>query len=104
MNPFPRKPEDPSALSGHSMRALSRGDRVWQSSAATQKTKPARAPKKHQVKAAPLPKFVEPMKARLAAHPPKGDWLYEIKFDGYRALALKGGSQVRLLSRTEKDF
>jgi bifunctional non-homologous end joining protein LigD len=44
------------------------------------------------------------MMAKLAAHPPKGHWLYEIKFDGYRALALKGGSQARLLSRNEKDF
>ncbi len=44
------------------------------------------------------------MKAKLAAHAPPGDWIYEIKFDGFRALALKGGSQVRLLSRNEKDF
>ena len=56
------------------------------------------------MKAAALPAFVEPMKAKLAAAPPRGNWVYEIKFDGWRALALKGGSQSRLLSRNEKDF
>ena len=30
---------------------------------------------------------------------PVGKWLYEMKFDGYRALAFKAGSEVRLLSR-----
>ena len=49
-------------------------------------------------------KFIEPMKARLAASPPPGDWDYEIKLDGFRAIALKQGGQVRLLSRNEKDF
>jgi ATP-dependent DNA ligase len=29
---------------------------------------------------------------------PPGDWLYEVKFDGYRALALRGGSETRILS------
>jgi bifunctional non-homologous end joining protein LigD len=29
---------------------------------------------------------------------------YEIKFDGYRALALRGGSETRLLSRNQKDL
>ena len=33
-----------------------------------------------------------------------GDWIYEIKFDGYRALALRGGSESRILSRKEKDL
>ena len=44
------------------------------------------------------------MKAKLALNAPKGDYLYEIKFDGFRALALKGGSETRLLSRNEKDL
>src|SRR5262249_31170224 len=33
-----------------------------------------------------------------------GDWLYEIKFDGYRALAFKDGKDVRLVSRNKKAF
>ena len=52
-----------------------------------------------------LPKsFIEPMKARLVESPPKGNWIYEIKFDGFRAMALKDDGGVRLLSRNEKDF
>jgi bifunctional non-homologous end joining protein LigD len=51
-----------------------------------------------------LPDFVEPMKAKLVDSTPSGDWIYEIKFDGYRALALRGGSETRLLSRNQKDL
>jgi hypothetical protein len=40
-----------------------------------------------------LPEFIEPMKAKLVGSMPTGDWIYEIKFDGYRALALRGGSE-----------
>jgi bifunctional non-homologous end joining protein LigD len=35
---------------------------------------------------------------------PVGDWLYEMKVDGYRALAFKVGSEVRLLSRNRTLF
>src|SRR6516165_827321 len=34
----------------------------------------------------------------------KSDWLYEIKFDGHRALAFKDGKDVRLVSRNKKAF
>ena len=51
-----------------------------------------------------LPDFVEPMKAKLVDSMPSGDWIYEVKFDGYRALALRDGSQTRVLSRNEKDL
>ena len=44
------------------------------------------------------------MKAKLVDSMPSGDWIYEIKFDGYRALALRGGSETRLLSRNQKDL
>ena len=44
------------------------------------------------------------MLASAAAQLPKGAaWSYEVKFDGYRTLALKEGSQVKLLSRNLKD-
>jgi len=41
-----------------------------------------------------LPEFVEPMKAKLVASMPVGDWIYEVKFDGYRALALGGSTET----------
>ncbi len=46
------------------------------------------------------PHFIEPMKARLVDDAPKhGDWLYELKFDGIRAIAIKNDRKVSLVSR-----
>jgi bifunctional non-homologous end joining protein LigD len=54
--------------------------------------------------AARLPDFVEPMKAKLVDSVRTGSWIYEIKFDGYRTLALRGGNETRILSRNQKDL
>lgn len=95
MKPVSKKLDDTSVVSGKSMKELAAGDRVWNS-------KPAQA--KKTVSSA-IPDFVEPMKAKLAAHAPAaGEWIYEIKFDGFRALALRGSDESRLLSRNEKDL
>jgi len=48
--------------------------------------------------------FIEPMKALPVTDLPVGDWLYELKFDGYRALAFKAGKEVRLISRNRTNF
>jgi bifunctional non-homologous end joining protein LigD len=48
--------------------------------------------------------FVEPMMALRVRELPVGNWLYEMKFDGYRALAFKTGKEVRLLSRNQTLF
>src|SRR6202035_235334 len=59
----------------------------------------------HAATTARLAEFVESMKAKLVSSMPSGgDWIYEIKFDGYRAIALRGGSETRVLSRNEKDL
>jgi DNA ligase D-like protein (predicted ligase) len=49
--------------------------------------------------------FIEPMQCLPVAKLPEGqDWEYEIKFDGYRALGIRGTGQARLMSRKGNDF
>ena len=44
------------------------------------------------------------MKALRVPELPSGNWLYEMKSDGYRALAFKFGKDVRLISRNQTDL
>jgi bifunctional non-homologous end joining protein LigD len=49
--------------------------------------------------------FIEPMYARLVNELPEGkEWLYEVKFDGYRCLAGRDGKGVILWSRRGNLF
>lgn len=57
-----------------------------------------------RLRAKATPAFTEPMKALLVDSAPEGDWIYEIKFDGFRALAFRDARGTRLLSRNNKDF
>ena len=50
------------------------------------------------------PEFVEPMGAKIVNELPVGGWLYELKLDGYRCIAIKHGSSVRLRSRRNKEL
>ena len=46
------------------------------------------------------PAFVTPMAAQVVKRLPEGgEWVYELKFDGYRALTIKDEERVELPSR-----
>jgi len=48
-----------------------------------------------------MPSAIEPMKSTLVDRPPRGDdWLFEIKWDGVRALAFAENEEVRLQARS----
>lgn len=52
-----------------------------------------------------LPPFVEPALAQLVESAPKGgNWLHEIKLDGYRMQARIDGGEVKLLTRKGLDW
>ncbi len=127
--PISARAEDESVLTGRSLKQIAGAEgEIWVSNRAAKTT----ATKSHtkEKKASPQrtavlhgrslvtqlqvdlkrmprarPEFIEPMKALLVDELPKGpQWLYEIKFDGVRALAIKTKSSLQLISRTGKEL
>lgn len=77
--------------------------------AATKKSAPKKAVKKKSApakgKKAPFPRLIAPMLATLVSEPhDEPGWQYEIKWDGYRAVAYMNKGKVNILSRNNKSF
>lgn len=68
------------------------------------KTSSAKKPLPRGVRRA-APRFVAPQLAKLADAPPDGEgWIHEIKFDGYRIIAVIRRGNVALWTRNQKDW
>jgi bifunctional non-homologous end joining protein LigD len=95
MKPITTKRDDQSALSERIMAQIAKAaDATWQSNRTSVPGLDLDKLPKGEMK------FVEPMLAKAVAELPEGsDWQYEIKLDGYRALAITDTDSVRLLSR-----
>jgi bifunctional non-homologous end joining protein LigD len=132
MRALTARQDDRSAVTGRSMAKIaSDNDAQWQSNRgpaaearaharalapAASDVTDARAPglkarrgapaaRSRRAPATPAPHFVEPAQPVLVEVLPDGpEWRYEIKWDGFRALAVKAGDQVQLLSRRNKSL
>jgi bifunctional non-homologous end joining protein LigD len=106
MKPVSKKQDDTSALSGKTMAALSNSKNIWHSNrTASSSTASSRTAPVRTASAGALLPFFEPMMAKLVKRASAGDWQYEIKYDGFRALAfIQNKDNVRLISRNEKDL
>lgn len=61
--------------------------------------------KKVAGKLAKIPATISPMLATLVNKPFEEEgWLFEVKWDGYRAVAIKNGKKAELISRNNKSF
>ena len=122
LRPISKKTDDQSAKSGRTLAQIAEErDAEWQSNR-DQTESPAKKRKtkaKLEVRSARAvgfdvelkglpagkPHFAEPMKPKLLEQAPaQGNWIYELKFDGIRLLALKNDQKVSLLSRNENEL
>ena len=64
-----------------------------------------RAVPRGKAKSLAIPAFREPQKATLVDHVPSGsNWLFEMKYDGYRCLLAIGGGKAKMYTRSGLDW
>jgi bifunctional non-homologous end joining protein LigD len=69
------------------------------------KKPPAEKEKNEVGTAAPFPADIQPMLATLVDKPiDEPGWMYEVKWDGYRAIAYMNEGKVEIRSRNNKSF
>jgi bifunctional non-homologous end joining protein LigD len=69
------------------------------------KALPAKVESKHEPVKRPMPLKIHPMLAESVENPFDGeDWLFEIKWDGYRAIAFINDGKVQFVSRNQNDL
>jgi bifunctional non-homologous end joining protein LigD len=104
------KEEDSSALTSRSMERIAKAeDAVWHSNRkAAAKKSPRRSAASADLESLPeiRVKFIEPMLSEEVDELPDDPdaWTYEIKLDGYRCLALRNASGVKLYSRKKNSL
>lgn len=105
-----RDADDLDAHSVASHRTLkqiaSDNDKTWDSAHGHVSTRPVKQHKSPRkgIKA-PLSDFIAPQLATLVTNPPQGgQWLHEIKYDGYRILCRINHEHTALFSRNAKDW
>jgi len=90
-----------SVLSASSVESVA----VTPSPTAAPAAKAPRRPRAAAPQRAALPERLAPELATLVDHPPAGDdWLYEVKFDGYRLLTRVQGAAVHCFTRNGHDW
>jgi bifunctional non-homologous end joining protein LigD len=98
--------DDTSALSGRSMAEISAAaDAIWQSNRSGAVATSTSSNKRTGPAKRTVPQFVSPMLALKTDELPRtGDWLYEWKWDGYRAVVTKHGNSVAVYSRKGRSL
>ncbi len=103
--------EGESYKRGKTYSTVSTGKRVRAASVKTARkgaAKPSAGKKLHPPRPSgprAAPGFVAPQLATLDDSPPQGDgWIHEIKFDGYRIIAVLKGGKATLWTRNRKDW
>jgi len=105
--------KDKSVISGKTIAKIAKTSKNTWDSSPKKKTAARKVAKKaiqkknpgNDGEKAPFPKVISPMLATLVDQPfDEPGWTYEIKWDGYRAIAMINKEKTNLISRNNKSF
>ena len=85
-------------------KATTRKSRTAAAAPVAEKKPASKSVKKVAARKSGVPEKLSPQLATLMGTAPEGDWLYEIKFDGYRIMTRILGGEVRMITRNGHDW